>query len=926
MPHERPSGGAIHVSDDLFFLLIGLVLLAIPSLAVAGVVMGYTARQRVRALETRLALAEREMAALRSAQHAPPRRDATPEEAPRPAPEQDLAARPPQATPAPPPLPPPLPPAAAAARPTPEPETAVARPGFEERFGTRWAVWIGGLALALGGIFLVRASIEAGLLGPAARIGLGALFALALMAGGEILRRRTAPIPAFGGAYAPGALTAAGATTAFAVTYAAFALYGFIGPTLAFALLAAIALGTMVAAALHGPALAALGLLGALVAPLLIETDAPNAWALIAYLAFVAASAYGVARLRRWRWLAVSTAVGAGLWTVPVGWISVIDQAPTLAHVALQIALAAGAFVVLPYGRDRAPRPQVDAVATAVLAGFATLAILIFTDDWVGPVERIAFGGVLAAILVAAGLRFAPAAAGPLMGAAIVGGALAFWPVADEIVDEPTRVLPGGISRPPLPEALELFLAFAALASLAIAGAAIARLLRGAALPRWPASLVAAAASGAPLFVLVVVYWALTDQFRVLEAAPVLPFAAVAGAIAAAYAALAAWLQRTSAEADGETPARLLLAGSAAAALAALSAGFVFTLDRGLLTVALALAALGSAFVADRTRIPTLRLAVGVLGFVVLMRLVDDPTIAEDPGRTILLNWLLVGYGVPAVAFALAARLLDRTRRDNVSRFSESLAFVFGAFLVFFQIRHALHGGDPLAPTVDHLEAGLMATAALAFSTLATRIDLLRRDPVTTWGSLAFAALALAFVAGGLGIAANPLLTDEAIVGGPIFNSLLPAYLLPAALAAGLAYAARGARPPWFVEAAGWLSLALGTAWVGLAIRQAAQGARIGIERAATEGEMWAYSAALIGLGIAALAAGFAREDRRARLVGVAFFAAAVLKVFLIDLANLEGVMRAVSFIGLGLALVAIGLAYQRLVARRPPPAGAAGA
>ena len=46
-------------------------------------------------------------------------------------------------------------------------------PGFEERLGTRWVVWIGGLTLALGGFFMVRYSIEAGLLGPGVRILLG---------------------------------------------------------------------------------------------------------------------------------------------------------------------------------------------------------------------------------------------------------------------------------------------------------------------------------------------------------------------------------------------------------------------------------------------------------------------------------------------------------------------------------------------------------------------------------------------------------------------------------------------------------------------------------------------------------------------------------------------------------------------------------
>ena len=65
-----------------------------------------------------------------------------------------------------------------------------AQPGFEERLGTRWVVWIGGLTLALGGFFMVRYSIEAGLLGPGVRTILGGLFALALLAAGEWTRRK----------------------------------------------------------------------------------------------------------------------------------------------------------------------------------------------------------------------------------------------------------------------------------------------------------------------------------------------------------------------------------------------------------------------------------------------------------------------------------------------------------------------------------------------------------------------------------------------------------------------------------------------------------------------------------------------------------------------------------------------------------------
>jgi uncharacterized membrane protein len=53
-------------------------------------------------------------------------------------------------------------------------------------------------------------------------------------------------------------------------------------------------------------------------------------------------------------------------------------------------------------------------------------------------------------------------------------------------------------------------------------------------------------------------------------------------------------------------------------------------------------------------------------------------------------------------------------------------------------------------------------------------------------------------------------------------------------------------------------------------------------------------------------------------LASAGYIIAAVIKVFLVDLSNLEGVMQALSFIGLGLTLVGIGLAYQRLLVRHP--------
>src|SRR5216684_4345630 len=127
---------------------------------------------------------------------------------------------------------------AATPPPLPQPE-----PGFEERIGTRWVVWIGGLTLALGGFFMVRYSIDAGLLGPGVRVLLGGAFALALLAAGEWTRRKESisTIEALPIANIPAILTAAGTAVAFATVYAAYALYDFLAPATAFILLGLVA-------------------------------------------------------------------------------------------------------------------------------------------------------------------------------------------------------------------------------------------------------------------------------------------------------------------------------------------------------------------------------------------------------------------------------------------------------------------------------------------------------------------------------------------------------------------------------------------------------------------------------------------------------------------------------------------------------------
>ena len=206
--------------------LFGAVLvLAFPIISIAALIMTLNARVRVRVLELRIADLEvrRPAPPIAAAPAAAALAAAPVDEPPPPVVEAPIA----QAAAPEPPREAPVPPTHVA---------AAASTTLEERFGTQWVVWIGGLALALGGIFLVRYSIEQGLIGPGVRVILGALFAAVLIAAGEWTRRNeiAAGIVAVPTQHIPSILTAAGTIAAYATVYAAYALYGFLSQPVGF--------------------------------------------------------------------------------------------------------------------------------------------------------------------------------------------------------------------------------------------------------------------------------------------------------------------------------------------------------------------------------------------------------------------------------------------------------------------------------------------------------------------------------------------------------------------------------------------------------------------------------------------------------------------------------------------------------------------
>jgi uncharacterized membrane protein len=870
------------------FVLIVLLLLAAPIIGIVALIRSITDRNLLRQVDARVKALEQTQVVARAA--APAATEPTPAPAVIAPAEPSPPPEPPARTPTAVPLSPPAPP-------------SPQKIGFEEKFGTRWVVWVGGVALALGGIFLVRYTIQQGLIGPGVRIFLGALLALALVALGE-WSRRTEKLSAFPGvpsAHIPGTLTAAGTTVAYATVYAAYGLYDFLPPAVAFILLGAVALLTLGAALLHGPALAGLGVIGAYLAPMLVASTKPDFWSLYIYIAVVNAAAFALARFRLWRWLAIAAVVLGALWTLPGTQPDAVTALGAhVFHTLAGFALVATFLVCgLIYGPPAAPG-VIDRLSTFALVVYLLAAAFLVLASRHDLVALTAFV-VLTAATIAIAWR-TEAAAGAVPAAAVLAAVvMAHWAVRMNVQG---LLAPSGPAAPAIPEperydfGSHLILA-AGWAVLFGAGGFLAQ-------GRSPRALVpmlwSAAAVFAPLAMLVALY------HRIAQLDRSLPFAALALLVAAIFALATETLVKREPR-PGVTAASAMFATGT---LGALALALTFALEKGWLTIALALTVPGIAWIVEQRPLPWLRWLAAIMVAVVAARVAYQPTIAgADLGTTPVFNWLLYGYGVPAAAFWVAGRLLRRRADDLPARMVDAGAILFTVLLAVTEIRHYVTGGDIYRHTNGVVEAMLYVNVGLAMTIGLERVRGRTGSVVHNAAALLIAALTLFAILSDLGFAWAPYF-HIIPVGGAFFNLVLLGYGLPAVLAITLALIARTTRPISYRVAATITAVTLALFYLTLEVRRLFHGPVL--DGPTTDAEQYVYSTVWLAFGIALLAAGFFLRSQPARLTALAVIALTIAKVFIVDTASISGIYRALSVIGLGVVLLGIGWVYQHVL------------
>lgn len=778
--------------------------------------------------------------------------------------------------------------------PTPKPKTKTPL-DLETLLGAKGSVWIGGLALLFGAVFLLRYTIEAGLLTPIMRISVAILMGIVALGLSEWMARRDLKTPVGKALSAkadiPAILAAVGVFTLFGAVYAAHALYGLFGTMPAFLSMAAIALGGMILSLRRGPWLAAIGLVGALAVPLLVASVTPSYIGVFAYVGLITAAALAVARLRDWSWLRAAALVGAAAWLMillgkAVGglqfglWILGVVSVTTL---TLRDVLRADG------GRQDKEWRWLAWGGIAILTGMAMLA----GDDLTPVSYALPFVFALALIFKARG-----------------GSADQRWPLL--LIGGGLLAATAPFILPNNPELVWPFIAglvgVSGIFSLVILSVS-SRLTsdRGATILTVVGGLIAAA-------MLIGGLDRVTDYTSELDI--------WAGFALAGLFAVATLTQTRLAVVRGV----IWLAGG----LWLVSSVDLSGLPVVSLFYSLGLAGVIALAVISKTGRDDLWVRLAVLlpaaatGYAALIALESS---AQYISPTPFLNALWLCFGLPGGIAAVGAVLFRRRRDDLAAQGLFGGAIILALLLIVLLIHHAMNGGDLTAtPGFEDYTVQLLVAFAALFGASWLRGGL------TDWPKAEsepgrYIVPALAMGASGFSLLAyvtaqllifNPLMTSATVIDGhPVFNSLLLGYLAPAILLGAAALRFSGRRPAWFVRTLGALAGVSWLVWTTAQIRRFAQGEVIAMDRIAWgNGELYAVSAVWLLTGIALLLAGLKTGRRDLRLASAGLITLTSLKVFLIDMSALDGAFRAVSFIGLGIVLIGIGRLYQKVLAK----------
>ncbi len=752
-----------------------------------------------------------------------------------------------------------------------------------------WMIWLGGACVGLAGIFLVKYSIDSGLLGPKQRIVLAVSSGIGLHGLADWLRRRTGEThPAFA------ALAGGASIILYAAMLAALHLYHLLGPQLVFIVLAVISVLTMLLALRYGPVLAIIGILGAYVVPVLVSSNSGNIVGAMIYSLIISGTALLLMRYvyRPWLWFGM-LAGGLGWWLISC-----------LHHEAdgfrgFYLAALAYAVIAIPlfdWGLKRAGQPDDPGVEPFSLAAWhskwqcqpmqLTLGLII-----VGQAVSIALEGFsgqailswfpLPAVILLAGRNRASISWLPWFSLFVQWFAWLYCGL--DFDHDRVRLVGFGM------EMQKHFLLFA----FAMAGL-YSTLTWWCQYKRSFSHLRSSLLFLAPLLWLALCYLLVTD----LSASWRWSLGTFLFGIVYLFVAG----MRLEKEAGDGNAIWLMISGHFALSLA-----MTMYFREATLTLALATQTISLAWIIRRYSVSGLEwLVKGVLAIVVT-RLTLNPWLLNYPSDV---HWSLWSYGGAAACCGLAAWMSEAG--SSLRKWLEAVALQLFVLFCVAETRYRLYDGQIFVHDYSLLEAAinsvLWSALGLVYSYRSRLNSALKRFYLSCSHLLLLLSLINYIIVLTL---LNPLWSNELVSPRPIWNLLLLAYGAPVIMA-GLVYYFFEGR---FKQVASFTAGIGLLVFVSLEIRHLWHGA-LDLDLPFRDGELYTYSIVWLILAVTTILLATRVAHQGSYKAGMALLLVVIAKIFLVDMSDLEGLLRVASFMGLGLSLLGLAYLYQRMTRR----------
>ncbi|MCR9900579.1 DUF2339 domain-containing protein [Vibrio alginolyticus] len=750
-----------------------------------------------------------------------------------------------------------------------------------------WLVWVGALAMLIGGGYLVQVIGSHIQFSPFMRVSFAFVISLLMVLVGEWFHRKEQQNPqraarAQGFTYVPAAVTGTGLTGIYCTVIFAFVVYQMLTPSISLIILASAAFFSLALSLRQGPLMAVLGLIGGYTAPLWIGGNEPNYFLFAGYICAISFAATLLMQKVRRAWITPSIAIPHVIWM-----LLLIESVPTerlFSWLAIYLSITLYLIFAVPrmgwmlnprfrhYQSKWTNSPTATALATALLTFSAVTRM---------PELNTLQMAYCYTLLVAS-----------------------IWLPA---------LRTGWSLRVFLPSIL---VSATALIVLTIAFDALYMVER-------EASILFALAVSIALICYRTYCQSLSDRSQ-LSGLLLLVLAPAMSLITLFYidefmqGYLWYWtafcaLMATYYVVLGQRARSLALECSAVMHALIIGIAFAWLSDTWLTTaisIQVAIMALQAQVGLFRPASWAIKVAMGIL----VIRLTLLPFIPEwQPVEAGHWAWVLVSYMPSLFILSYARSTLKQVDRELTNWFEGAFLHVF-LMALFTQTNYWLTGQYGYLGHIDFTSAAVFANQALVMglvysyrSQFAQRLSRIYE----IYSYLLWCAFAILIIL--LNTAESPLVTDNVSAQAlPIFNMLSIGWLLPACILLIAAFKRRNTLQVhrFAIASLGFLLAAI---WLGMSIRQFWQTTSMMLYQPTSMAELFSYSVAGLLVGGLLTWRGVTQQGLMMQRVGLVVLACVALKVFLWDVSSLDGFWRAISFLGLGASLIALGWLFQKL-------------